>query len=382
MRFFHASIAYLHLRTFAKIIYLQFFKYFGVKRFLFTLLFIVLFSAFFTVILLCRLLDEVFFFSYRNTKIEKPIFIISNPRSGTTFMHRLMCLDEEKYCYTSLYHTLLPSITLFKIIDFFGFIDKKIGSPLRKLFDYLDGFFFGGWENIHPMGFNQSEEDEGMYVFTGITPGIFLLCPYIDEIPYVKFPDKMEEHERRYLMEFYKNTLQRFMFVGQKGKTYLSKNVMSTGRLQSLLEYFPDARIIYIFRHPDASVPSLISMFSLSWKTHSPDIEENSPESRAWGQVAMDYYKYFNELKSQIPAERLITIRYEDLVENPKKTVLDIYEHFDLDVSKSFLEKLTASTKKARNYESKHEYSLEQYGMTKEEVREELKEIFEEYQIN
>lgn len=73
------------------------------------------------------------------------------------------------------------------------------------------------------MGFNKSEEDEGTYIFTLITAGIFLLCPFMDEIPWVKFPDKMGKRQQRALMEFYKSTLQRLAYAQGIKRTFLSK---------------------------------------------------------------------------------------------------------------------------------------------------------------
>src|SRR6201995_1629446 len=35
-------------------------------------------------------LDYVFYPSHRKQQIDRPIFIIGNPRSGTTFLHRLL----------------------------------------------------------------------------------------------------------------------------------------------------------------------------------------------------------------------------------------------------------------------------------------------------
>jgi omega-hydroxy-beta-dihydromenaquinone-9 sulfotransferase len=381
MSFIHASIFYIHLKTFFKIIYLQCFKHFGVKRMLITLLFIFLFSLVSGFVLVCRLLDEVLYPNYRKIKIKEPVFIISNPRSGTTLLHRLFCLDEERYVYTTLYHTLFPSITLFRIIDFFGWIDGKIGRPLRRTFDYLDGVFFKGWENIHPMGFNQSEEDEGTYIFTLITSGIFLLCPYIDEIPYVRFPDLMPEKDRLALKEFYKASLQRFMYALGSDKVFLSKNVMSTGRLNTLMEAFPDAKIVYIVRSPYESVPSFISMFSAAWKAHSPDISEDSPECRAWGALAMDYYTYFHENIKKLPRKQWYTLKYEDLTANPKEEVVKIYQHFGMPVSEAFNKRLDAAGRRAKKYESSHHYTLQQYGMSKEDVLQKLEPIFDLYKF-
>jgi len=379
MSFIHASIFYIHLKTFFKIIYLQCFKHFSVKRLLITVLFLVLFSIVSFLVIFFRLVDEILFPGYRKVEIKKPVFIIANPRSGTTFLHRLFCLDDERYGYTLLYHTILPSITIFKIIDFFGAIDRRIGRPMRRTFDYLDGIFFKGWENIHPMGFNQSEEDEGTFIFTLITSGIFLLCPYMDEISYVRFPDTMPEKDRKALAAYYKSSLQRFMYAMGTDKIFLSKNVMSTGRLDTIIETFPDARIVYVVRSPYEAVPSFISMFSAAWKAHSPEIPEDSPYHRAWGYLAMDYYTYFHEHIRQLPEQQWYTLKYEDLVHAPKAEMIKIYNHFGMPVSGTFEERLNKASGRAKKYKSGHSYSLEQYGMTREEVLAQLEPVFDKY---
>jgi hypothetical protein len=379
MRIIHPSFWYIHFSTFINIIYLQCVKHFSLKRFLVTIIFLVLFVFMSLLNITLRIFDEIFFSAHRNIKIKSPIFIISNPRSGTTHLHRLMCLDKDRYVYTKLYHTIFPAISFFKIIDILDFLDKKIGMPMRRCINFADNIFFKGWENIHPMGFNKSEEDEGTYIFTGITAGIFLLCPYMEEISYVKFPDLMSKKVRTGLQEFYKNALQRWLYAMGRDKIFLSKNVMSTGRLETLLEIFPDAKIIYIVRSPHESVPSFISMFSLAWKTHSPDIPENSPEHRAWGYLGMEYYKYFHEQKKKFPSQNFYTLKYEDLVKNSKTEVLKIYDYFGIEKSEDFVSRLDAATQKAKNYNSGHKYSLEQYGMDKEAVIKELDFVYDMY---
>jgi hypothetical protein len=379
MYFIHPSFWYIHIQTIAKIVYLQCIKHFSIKRFAFTILFLLLFTFISLLNIFLRLCDEIFFPAYRKINPKAPIFIISNPRSGTTHLHRLMCLDADRYAYTKLFHTILPSITFAKFVSLLYKIDIRIGNPLLRLITTADDVFFKGWENIHPMGFNKSEEDEGTYVFTGITAGIFLLCPYMNDIPEVRFPDNMHPKVRYALQQFYKNAIQRWMYVMGSDKIFLSKNVMSTGRLQTILDAFPDAKIIYIVRKPDESIPSFISMFSLAWKSHSPEIPEDSPQHRAWGELGMDYYIYFHEQMKSYDKKQFYTLKYDDLVSQPKEEVLKIYDYFGIAKTEKFLIALDNATQKARSYKSTHNYTLEQYGMTKADVIEKVGFVYDIY---
>ena len=47
-------------------------------------------------------LDDILFPAYKEHVIEKPLFILGNLRSGTTFLHRL--LSRESTTFTSLDH--------------------------------------------------------------------------------------------------------------------------------------------------------------------------------------------------------------------------------------------------------------------------------------
>ena len=42
-----------------------------------------------------RALDEVLYPEYRDQKVERPVFVFANPRSGTTLTHRLISMDDE-----------------------------------------------------------------------------------------------------------------------------------------------------------------------------------------------------------------------------------------------------------------------------------------------
>ena len=112
---FHSSIFYFDFKAFLNATWsnLKGFKLSLVLTSLVAFIVIVLLNM---MIIIFRLLDEVFFIGYRKTKVEKPVFIISNPRSGTTYLHRLMTLDEERYAFFLTYNTIGNSSLFYCLI--------------------------------------------------------------------------------------------------------------------------------------------------------------------------------------------------------------------------------------------------------------------------
>lgn len=379
MNIFDPSIFYTRVQTHVRVVYLHCIKYFTVRRFLIGLLYSIVIFTVSMINIFTRIIDEILFPNYKNITVKQPVFIISNPRSGTTFLHRLLCLDEEKFVYNLLYHSTFPSITFYRMIQFLGAIDKKIGKPLHKILDWINQQFFGGWDDIHATGFNRTEEDEGLHFISGISPSVGLITPFLKEFRALYIPDKLDIDSRKNIKTYYKTTIQRWMYALGSDKLLLMKSVMSSGRLELLHEIFPDVKIIFLIRNPYKAIPSFTSMFAEPWGTLYKDIPENSEAYREWGELGIEYYKYFDEQKNNFKKENFVTILYTDLVAHPKETVLRIYEQLELEISPNFLEKLEKATTKSRTYKSSHSYSLEMYGFEKEHIYNELKFIFDEF---
>lgn len=373
-----AQIFYFEWRVFGAIIYYNF-RHFHWKRALITLAFIAVMCLISVLTITLRLVDEVFYRGYRKTTVNNPVFIISNPRSGTTYMHRLMCLDKERFTYFLLYHTFLPSVVFYRFILFLKRIDRKMNWPLKRFFDKVEDRVFEGWQDIHPMGFERSEEDEGLFVLSLMSPAIGLICPWFEKMDWMWIADRLSDAKKEAMMAYYQNTIQRFLYAWGPDKVFLSKNVISTGRMNMLLKTFPNAKIIYPVRHPYKTIPSLTSMFSAPYSVLAPDIPENSPEYRSWGKLSIAFYLHFFNTIGQVDDRDLFWVTYSQFTGNPKDTILGVYEKFGWTVSPQFLERLSKQTAVARTYRSKHEYTLEQYGYTKAEIHEQLKPVFEKF---
>ncbi len=370
---------YIHYQNLFKALRLTFsLGYFSLRHAAISVVFIVLFLILRGFVWCVRLLDHVCYPAYKKQKITAPIYIIGNPRSGTTFTHRLISKDG-RYTYFELYHTIFPAVTFYKFFAAVGKVDALLGNPFGRLLNAVSRKGFQGWDKIHKTGPKEVESDEMLFVYAMLSPLLGLLFPFFSELEGVKFADKLPLKKRHKLMAYYKDCLKRHMYATGPDKILLEKVALIAGRLDSILETLPDMRIIYLVRHPYESIPSLISMYQVPWKTLAPQALKDSRPSREVAAMIFEYYRYLLELKRKLPEGKFIEVRYADLVADPKGTVEKIYNRLNLPITEEYRQILEIEDEKARRYKSRHQYSLEDFGLSKEMVYKELEVVFKEY---
>jgi hypothetical protein len=130
-------------------------------------------------------------------------------------------------------------------------------------------------------------------------------------------------------------------------------------------------------RDPYEAIPSLLSLYYAAWQMHSPELPKRSPEARALARMGYAYYRHLQETCERMPAHQYICVGFEELTQHPEETVERIYAHFCLPLSPAFRERLRSAVQERANHRSKHHYSLEEYGLSKGEVHEELSGVFQ-----
>ena len=226
------------------------------------------------------------------------------------------------------------------------------------------------------MGIDKAEEDEAIFALALMTPSVVLLLPYVEDLKGATAFDTLPARERNGFLDCYEDSLRRHLYASGGQRAFLNKNALFAPRVRSMFERFPDARFVYLIRHPFDAIPSFLSMFHSKWATHSPEIGTNSPEARALARLAIDYYRYALDCRKLIPESQFVTLRYDDIVADPRLAIEQLYAHFDLDMSPAFRARLESELGAHRSYSSKHDYSLEQFGLSEEEVFTELKDVF------
>ena len=371
---------YFNLQLFRKALHITFcVRPFSVRRWAYTIFFTVLFGFFWLLVAFGRAFDALFFRRFREQEVREPVFIVAPPRSGTTLTQKLMSLDDERFVHVKLYQTIFPSVAFQRFIDALVGLDAGMGHPVGRLVSWAEKKWFGGWDDMHKMRLNQPEEDDAFFLYCFVSEAIFLLFPYINELWEAGFPDALPLDDRRKLMKFYRSCLQRHLCANGPNRTLLSKATQSSGSVEGLLEEFPDAKFITIIRHPYKSVASHVSLFHPIWATHSPEITKASPTSKAYAQLAIEWYRHLFEFRTRVDPRNYYCIDYRDLVRDPQAELEKLYAHFGWTVSETYRGRLRSATQRQRGFRSAHQYTLEEFGLSKEWIQQEIGDVLDFY---
>ena len=354
---------------------------FRLRRWVYVIGFSALFLGFLGFVLLGRVLDRLLFPAHRQQPLKEPVFIIAPPRSGTTLTQNLLSLDADRFVHLKMYQTIFPSVTWQKLIHLGVACDRAVGAPLASLMGWCERRWFGGWDDLHKMRLNQPEEDDALFLYAFESEAIYMLFPFVRELWEAGFPDALPAAQRTRLMRYYRSCLQRHLFTNGPAQTLLSKATQSSGTVESLMAEFPDAKFITIIRHPYRSVASHVSLFVPVWQAHSPEIKRDGPVSLAYAGLATEWYRHLFAFRNKIAPERYHCIDYRDLVRNPREAVEKLYAHFGWPVTEAFRARLEAATQRQQAFKSTHEYTLEEFGLSKQWIQSELGEILDHYKL-
>ena len=319
------------------------------------------------IVVFFQALDYLLFPGFWRQEVKQPLFILSNPRSGSTFLHRMLEKDQQ-YTYLSLWQSLFNSITLYKLVGIIGAIDKKIANPIARTIDAIDKHFFKGWDGLHKAGLRFSEEDEFLFVSSFLAPGLILFFPYLHEVGDIFSLDNLPENARKRVIKNFRLSVQRHVYATGGGATFLAKNAVAGGRLGIYQEAFPDMRVIHIQSDILRSVASSLSVFSKPWSFHSPACYQRKYESMSVIEMVRTNHQGIINHRHNFSSENLLDIEYDNLVNDPEKTVVSIYQHFGMPLNAEYKTRLLQDCITARSYRSTHKYNVEDYGYTKEEI--------------
>lgn len=311
--------------------------------------------------------------------VGAPIYIVAAPRSGTTFLHRLMSLDPAFTTFT-LYQTIFPSITASELADRVMSSGGLVARLVRAFESSVDQNF-DGWEGVHDTGLASDEEDEALWALGMATPAVLLLLPFPEKFQHLRYADRLPEEMKRGLVANYERALKARRFR-HPGKTLLMKNVLLPSRYELVMRAAPKSRFVHIVRHPYEVVASSLSLFTLPWTQLAPELYGPTETTRDFADLMIEYYRFFYDREREAEAKgdpSMISMRYTDLVTNPLGEVARVYERFGLPLTADVERRFRAELAEQSDFKSVHDYSLAQFGLTEAYVASKLGDVMDHY---
>ncbi len=324
-------------------------------------------------------LDRIFRRGVESLEIQKPVYIIGSFRSGSTFLQRLMGMDEQTFSSGTTWEMMFaPSVLQRQLVKGLFTVDKWLGKPLRRLLYIAEGEVFHE-KSAHKMGLLHHEEDEAFLIHNYASCFLLFVNPYLeDALKYYRFDSSVDRHQRKLDMDFYHGMIQRHMFAHPESKRYLSKSPTFSSRFLSLYELYPDARFVYLARHPLDVIPSLMNWFTQVWNS----IEK--PNVRfPFRDFVVDFVEHWYvdalEALRAIPEDQVKIVAYDDLVGDPFHTVESIYAFIGEPMPDEYRDTLSHEKARAKRTWKPKIHSLEIDDLDPHEIRRRFEPVFERF---
>jgi hypothetical protein len=327
----------------------------------------------------CFFLDGLLFPRLRRVEVRAPVFLVGHARSGTTLLHRLMSQDGERFCSNRMIELYLPSLLQKKLLRALGAFDTRVlGKRIARRVRAWEQRRYRATRDIHAMGLFKPEEDDLFFYYSCASGFWSTKVPYLGKIDFFAI-DGWPEHRRRRLMRFYRECIKRQLYVDGAEKTYTSKSPVFAGRVEALLEEFPDARFGITLRDPGETIPSLLKLLETAYRLQGASPEDAKRALEAQVEISLASYLHPHEVLARHPEAKRALIDYAQLTAEPRAAVEKMYAELGFDVTPEFARVLAAEEARATKHETQHRYSLEEFGLAKNELRERLAPLYAQF---
>jgi hypothetical protein len=290
-----------------------------------------------------------------------PIFIIGHWRTGTTFLHELLTLDERFTAPTTI-ECFAPAQCLA-----FGWLLRRFTFclPANRPMDNM----LVGWD--HP------QEDECALMNLGLgSPYEAMIFPNHRKAchPYLNMtalaPEQIAAWKAGFLSFLQQVNLRSRREQKNRGRArqIVLKSPTHTARLHILRQMFPDAKFIHLVRDPCVVFPSTVRLWRALFDTQGcqkPEFAGGADgawdiEEYVFENMNLLYRDFFAEV-AKIPAENFCELRYEDLIEAPATEMSRIYQQLGLGSFEQLQPKLKAHLGELNGYKrNQHRISDQQ----------------------
>ncbi len=247
---------------------------------------------------------------------DPPLFILGHWRSGTTYLHSVLCRADDAG-YLTTYHSLFPNNLSSKYL-FKNFMKWKM--PDKRPSDNVK------------LNINFPQEDE--FAMGNICPYSYYNFFYfpLNYKYYFQAYGKFESSPEAVISKWKKQYRQMIAKanINSGGSRAIIKNPVNTSRYHLLLEEFPDARFVHILRNPYIVYLStkrfFIELMPTLWfhRVSEEFIEEMILT------IYEDLYEAFLKNRHLLTDDNFLELKFEDFEKDPMKHLRNLYDKLGL----------------------------------------------------
>lgn len=281
----------------------------------------------------------------KKTQLEPPVFIIGHWRSGTTLLHNLMSKDDQ-FIYPNMGAMLFPS--------HFLLTERVLKHVVKHLLPKQRPM-----DNM-PVTWDLPQEDETSILL------LHLMSPYLA----ISFSDQPEVYDRYYELDqltpretsVWKKTFLYFMkkltFKAGANKHVLLKSPTHTFRIPFLLEMFPDARFVYIYRDPYKVYNSTLHLRKTMFGDNGFAPLDMEKLEEDMSNIYLNHLNVYERDRQTVPEGQLHEVRFEDLEEDPVGELRKVYERLNLSGFEGLEQNMQPYLKDQKSYK-KNKYEMD-----------------------
>ena len=172
------------------------------------------------------------------------------------------------------------------------------------------------------------------------------------------------------------------LLQSQRGPSFwLLKSPVHLFRLEAFAREYPEARFVWTHRDPARVIPSVSSLQYTLWQERcEPGFrtrEETGPHFLAFWSLAMRRALAFRDALGD---HRFIDVWNEDVVADPVATFAGLYARLGFEFTGELQGRIADySRRNARGAHGEHRYTAEEYGLTRESIREGFAQYVERF---
>jgi Sulfotransferase family len=286
--------------------------------------------------------------------IQAPVFITGMPRSGTTFLHRLILQDPS---------TIAPR--LFQLVYPHASRAGRLEIALRKRWVGLQLALFRmlspEFNALHPVAVDSPEE------CTDITAHVFQSLRFESTYRVPSYSSWLQRHGLLHAYRFHRRFLQH-LDAQLPGRRWILKSPDHVFALDDIRKVYPDARLVFIHRDPVrvlASVARLTEVLRRPFARGVDRVEVGREVSASW----VDGAQRMSTLSAR--DNSVLHLHYEQIVRSPLDAVRAVYRHCNLVLTEEAEARMHGWLRTAVNVSRPlREYSLAEFGLDPRLLRE------------